>query len=427
MRKTSLVLLCLFLLCSLATAKTTLNVWVTGHSNEILSVMKEVIDSKFSPQFDVDVVLTGLSWADNESKYLLAAASNDVPDVGSAGALFLPELGLRGALVDLRTMPGIDEVITRASPGFYRSLTYENAIFGIPYYSSVTLAYYRDDILQDLGLGEIDTWEDLRRVLPKMQARGSNFALEWYLTNTVYSDINAFMWQNGGDDYTPDLSRSGYDLPGSIKGFKEFCELYTKYNIANELPQFIGFTTGEIAILSSSQGMYANLNNAAPQLKGKWSLRPYIGTMYQGELNRSATGTGWSLGLFKGSKNKELGWEFIKWFTSEEIQSEIANKVMERIQGSFFLPAHLESITKLPLPENDLQTLISQLKVSKASLFGLVSPNNRRRYLQFAAQEAILQGVDPEVAIRKYAAEHNVEIKRKQNEYKRFIEKLRKN
>ena len=60
-------------------------------------------------------------------------------------------------------------------------------------------------------------------------------------------------------------------------------------------------------------------------------------------------------------------------------------------------------------------------------IFGLVSPNNRRRYLQFAAQEAILQGVDPEVAIRKYAAEHNVEIKRKQNEYKRFIEKLRKN
>ncbi len=425
MRKKSLVLLCFLLICSLASAKT-LTVWFTGHSNEILSIIKDLIDRKFSPKYGVDVEITGLSWTDNETKYLLASASNDVPDVGSTGALFLPELGLRGALVDLRTMPGIDEVVTRAPAGYYRSLTYEGILFGIPYYSSLGIAYYRDDILQNLGLGKIDTWEDLKLALPKMQAKGTNFSLEWGLSNTVYSDVNAFMWQNGGDDYTPDLNRSGYDLPGSIKGFKEFCELYTKYHIAKEVPQFQGFVDGELAVLGSSQGLYANLKTAAPQINGKWSLQVYPGTFYKGEINRSATGTGWSLGLFKASKNKELGWEFIKWFTSEEIQLELADKISERIQGAFFLPANLNAINKLKLPEKDLQTILAQLKFSKASVFGLVSPNNRRRYLQFAAQEAVLHGTDPETTIRKYAQEHNVEIQRKQVEYKRYIQQLLK-
>lgn len=425
MKKGIIVLICLLLCCIVASAKN-LTVWITGHSNEELAIMKEIINSKFSPKFNVDVDVTGLSWADNETRYLLAAASNDVPDVGTTGGLFLPELGLRGALVDLREMPGYQEVVQRASPGFYRSLTYEGVLFGIPYFSSVSFTFYRDDIISKLGLGNIDTWEDLRRALPKMQANGTNFAFHWYLTDTVYSDINAFMWQNGGDDYTPDLQSSGLDMPGSIKGFKEFCEFYTKYRVANEVPHFNGFINGDLAIIGAAQTMYANLVNGAPQISGKWSIRPYIGTVYQNELNRSATGTGWSMGLFKASKNKELGWEFIKWFTSEEIQLEIAEKVMQRIKGSMFLPAHLGSLNKLPLPKNDLQVMLEQLKVSKASIFGLVAPKNRRRYLQFAAQEAILQGVDPETAIRKYAQEHNSEIKRKQVEYKRYIEQLLK-
>lgn len=423
MKKTIALILGILLLSSLALAKP-LEVWITGHSNEQLQIMREMIDDQFTPKFGVEVEVTGLSWSDNESKYLLAAASGDVPDVGSTGGLFLPELGLRGALLDLKDLPDFDEVAKRASPGFYRSLTYEGLVFGIPYFSSLSVAYYRDDILQELGLGNIDTWDDLRKILPKLQARGSNFGLAWGLSETVYSDVNAFMWQNGGDDYTPDLQKSGLDMPGSIKGFTEFCELYTVHNIAKEIPQFAGFSNGDLAITVSGQAMYANLKNGAPQLEGKWSLRPVIGTMHEGEINRSATGTGWSMGIFKASKNQELAWEFVKWYTSEQVQLEMAVKITERVKGSMFLPANLGSLNNLPIDEADRKTFLEQLKASKASIFGLVSPNNRRRYLQFAAQEAVLTGVDPTEAITKYAAEHNVEIARKQNEYKRYIEKL---
>jgi ABC-type glycerol-3-phosphate transport system substrate-binding protein len=422
-KKIFALIVVLVLLSNLALAKT-LTVWITGHSNEELNIMKEMIDEQFSPKFGVEVAVTGLSWADNESKYLLAAASGDVPDVGSAGGLFLPELGLRGALVNLTDFPDFEEVRKRAPEGFYRSLTYDSLVFGVPYFSSLTVAYYRDDILQNLGLGPIETWDDLRRALPKMQANNTNFSLSWGLTNTVYSDINLFMWQNGGDDYTPDLQRSGLDMPGSIKGFTEFVELYTVYKIPMETPLFQGFINGDLAIMLSGQAMYANLMNGAPQLQGKWSLREVIGTMQDGEINRAATGTGWSMGIFKESKNKELAWEFIKWFTSEEVQLEMTKRITERITGSMFLPANLASLQHIPVADADRQTFLRQLEVSKASVFGLVSPNNRRRYLQFAAQEAVLTGIDPKDAMTKYAAEHNAEIARKQAEYKRFIERL---
>ena len=130
------------------------------------------------------------------------------------------------------------------------------------------------------------------------------------------------------------------------------------------------------------------------------------------------------MGIFKESKNKELAWEFIKWFTSEEVQLEMTKRITERITGSMFLPANLASLQHIPVADADRQTFLRQLEVSKASVFGLVSPNNRRRYLQFVAQEAVLTGVDPKDAMTKYAAEHNAEIARKQAEYKRFIERL---
>lgn len=403
-----------------------LDVWLTGLTNEELSIFREMA-TDYTKRYGVEVVFTNLSWADFENRFILAAASGETPDIGGMGPLFAPELGLRGAVIDLKaTFSDFNEVYSRIAPGFFSSLSYQGSVFGIPYNANVTVGFQRNDILSQLGVSSVNSWNELRTLLPKAQAKDSTMALQWGLTENVYADLNMFMWQHGGDDYSSDLKSSGFDSPEVIQAFKEYVELYNKYKIPKEVPFFQSFSNGELFYMLQYQNMYTNLKTAAPQISGKWSMVQVPGTLQGTELNRTASAGGAALTIFKNSKMQKEAWNFIKWMTDEAVQAEFSKKVMAKIPGAIFVPANRQAILKIDMPKEDLQLMLKAVDIGASSTYGLVAPRLRRRYLQFAAQESILEGIDPEVAIRKAADEHNAEIKKKEKEYARFISSLLK-
>ena len=134
--------------------------------------------------------------------------------------MFAPELGLRGAVINLAQFPDYEEFAANFPPMYFNSLQYQGLVFGIPYRSYLYLTYQRTDILQDLGIAPVTTWTELKSILPRLQAQGMNFALTFGISESVYADVNMFMWQYGGDDYNEDLTKSGYDSPESIAGLK---------------------------------------------------------------------------------------------------------------------------------------------------------------------------------------------------------------
>ncbi len=415
------ILVCLSLS---AGAAEKISVWLTGHINEEMNIIKEITETAFTAKTGIAVEYTNLSWADFENRFLMAAASGDAPDVGGAGALFLPELGLRGALMDLSQMPGFADISKRSYPGFYRSLQYKNMTFGIPYTATVSTAFQRDDLLNALGIKSIDTWDELRQVLPKLQAKNSNVSLQWFMSETLYADVNMFMWQRGADDYNADLTKSGYDTPECITAFRDYVELYTKHKIPKDIPILQALINGDLAMTIQYPNFFQNLTVSSPQLAGKWSMVQVPGYNVGGKLNRTSTGGGSAVGIFDSSKKKTQAWEFIKWLTDETTQLEISNRVMNQIKGTIFLPSIRGGVNKIPIDSKAAQVFENALNVATSSIYGLVAPRHRRRYLQMAAQKAILNGENPEKAIRDAAEEHNSEIKKKQVEYDRFIKKL---
>lgn len=56
-----------------------------------------------------------------------------------------------------------------------------------------------------------------------------------------------------------DLTKSGYDSPESIAGFKEFAEIYTQYKIPQQVVAYQSFTQGELPILMQSGHFATNL------------------------------------------------------------------------------------------------------------------------------------------------------------------------
>ena len=65
-------------------------------------IMQEMTDSVFTAKTGIEVKIESIPSDGRESKYLLAAASGDVPDIGVTGSLGPADLGVRGAAVDLR-------------------------------------------------------------------------------------------------------------------------------------------------------------------------------------------------------------------------------------------------------------------------------------------------------------------------------------
>ncbi|MDD2430943.1 MAG: extracellular solute-binding protein [Bacillota bacterium] len=401
-----------------------IDVWLTGLTNEQLRIVSEVTENDFTSKTGINVNFMVFTVSDTETKLLLAAASGEGPDIAGSGPLFLPELGLRGALIDLSTLPDFDEIYSRANPRLYRSLQYQGLTFGIPHDSTITTAYIRDDIFASLGLSAPKTWLEVKQILPKLQAQGSSMLMQFRLTEILYADVNMFMWQRGADDYTPDLSRSGYDSPECIEAFKEYLEFYTLYKIPSEIPALQGFIDGSLAMVFQYSPFHQNLMNAAPQILGKWSLAQVPGTETAGRLDRTANAGGQAIGIFANSTKKAEAWEFIKWFTSDPIQVTIANRIINEIPGSFYMPANRAAIMMMDMDKETLTLFCDALEEGSRSIYGLVAPRNRRRYLQMAVQRCILQGEDPEKSIRQAANEHNAEIEKKQIEYDRFIKKL---
>ena len=71
---------------------------------------------------------------------------------------------------------------------------------------------------------------------------------------------------------------------------------------------------------------YTLIKNGAPELDGEWEIAPYIGTVRKdGVTNRTFVANGTGAAIMKGSKKKQAAWEFIKWWTSKEVQTEYTN------------------------------------------------------------------------------------------------------
>ncbi len=431
MFKKRIMVLFIFTLLTLAVLASPVQVW-SPQSLEWNKIIQELTDAYFTPATKIPVQVQSIPWSGFEQKYLLAAASGDVPEVGITGSLGPADLGIRGAAVDLSKYgQEYQKLRNQMYPGLMRSFEFMGTNFGLPMQMVIYPMVYRADVLQELGLNVPKTWSDLYTILPKMQANKKNFytafAFKEGQAEVVYADVSMFIWQHGADWYTPDRKRSGLDTPQAIKGFREFAELFTKRGIPKAAESFMGFKQGELPLMLTSMWQYANIETAAPELKGKWGLALVPGTKQaDGSINHAAYIGGMTFALFKDAKRVNDGFAWLKWFLSPDIQGKMAQRVSKEVVGSIFIPANVNAVNAMQIPADHIKVVLEQAKASIAPAYALAPESVTQRFINFAAYEAVVEGKDPETAIRKAARDMTNELEKKQKEYARYISKLNK-
>ncbi|HHY20005.1 MAG TPA: extracellular solute-binding protein [Firmicutes bacterium] len=429
--RNSLLVLVALVVLSFSVFAAPVQVW-SPQTIEWNKIIQELTDADFTAKTNIPVDIHTIPWAGFEQKYLLAAASGDVPDVGITGSLGPADLGIRGAAVDLsRYGKEYEELRNQMFPGLMRSFEFMGTNFGLPMDMALYPMVYRSDILQELGLEVPNTWNELYEILPKLQANNKNFytafAFKEGQAEVVYADVSMFIWQHGGDWYTPDRTKSGLDTPESIKGFTEFAELFTKRGVPKAAESFMGFKQGELPLMLTSMWQYANFEMAAPELKGKWSISLVPGTKRtDGSINHAAYIGGMTFALFEKGKRVDDGFLWLKWFLSAETQGKLAQRIIKEIPGSIYIPTNINAIEYLPLPKEHIKVIMNQAKDSIAPAYALAPESVTLRFINFAAYEAVVEGANPETAIKKAARDMNTELDKKQREYARFITKLKK-
>jgi ABC-type glycerol-3-phosphate transport system substrate-binding protein len=396
------------------------------------------IERDFTPKTGIRIKLLGFGYGAPFNKILLAAAAGNkggesYPDMVFSNPLWPMELYSRGAAVDFRReFPDYDKFAQdNLFTGPLQAFTFQNAVFATASNHWTQATYYRKDVFDKMGWTVPQTWDDVRAMIPKLREQKMDFAyrpgsmstdgIEWGLPAGYFP----FLWQHGGDLYDEAGLKSALDTPQAIASFNELTDLFTKHKIPLEMNTQKVLGSGELPILVHHDiniGGYRAVLNGAKIDPDNMRMALFPGRKKGNTIDHQANTYSWCWWVMKDSNNKQEAWQYLKWMLSDDIQYNVLaswNKMLPGLPWKFSNRRATEKYLATFHPREG-KTLVDQMNMSRGirpALGGLLVP----RFILNAFVEVIQKGEDPEVAIRKAAAESNKEMKRKQKEFERFV------
>lgn len=345
---------------------TSITLWI-GTGRDQANVIKSMIDATFTPEsgINVNVQLVDMN------TLLRATLAGQGPDVaiqvpntnGIAGSVLSTgndsavNYGIRNAVLDLTQFPDYDEVVTRFSDSAMVQLRFNGATYGLPETQTFPMMFYRKDILSELGLEIPQTWDDVKVAMTVLAKNQMEFGM--LPSEQVFAML---LYQNGGAYYNADGSRSALDSEEAVNTFKQYCEYYTDYKLDKETSVDQRFRTGECPIIIADYTLYNNLQVSAPDIDGLWGIAPVPGTEKEdGTIDRSVGSTGLTSLIMSATDEPKACWEFLKWWTSTEVQTNFGYE-MESLQGEAgrVPTANLQAFANLAWKASDMEALLEQ-------------------------------------------------------------------
>ncbi len=352
--------------------KTVLDVWVSM-GTETADILKNLADSEFTPATDIAVNISILPAGQMNTGALnslqLAIISGKAPDVALGVGPGMPvELGIRGIAVDMSNLKGFEDVKKNYIEQCFNANTFNNGVYGIPERMDFRVMFYRTDILQTLGVSIPDTWEEMiDKVLPALNQNQMSLFLP--------QDYTMFLFQNGGEYFSENGLECELDSAEAYQAFDQYTEMFTNYGVPVTNQFFNRFRVGTLPIGVGGIAEYLSLLNGAPEILGKWKIALIPGVKQaDGSIDRSHGSTVTSSSMMLVSEKEKESWEFMKWWTSADIQVRFAQSVEARINvGSRVNSANVEAFKSLPWISEDLDVIVDSfdgVKEAKGVLGG---------------------------------------------------------
>ncbi len=284
---------------------------------EDVDAQQATVDKFNAEHDDIEVTLEAYG-GEFDTKISAGMGSNDMPDVmymwnypAYAGGLEPLDSYIEGEGADYKE-------------NFYDTLwnynSYDGSTYGIPIGFTTHALFYNKDIFKEAGIDEPTndwTWDDVKTAAKTITEKcDGKKGFSFQMKPDPY-DYEMYLWSNG----TAYVNEDG-ELEGNLNSdeakevFSMFQEMEKdEYAVATEKSGTDEFRSG----------------NTAMYVYGSWS----INTLKEDEVNFGVVNipsfgkqpsvsilSSSGISMSKDSKNKEAAWEFIKFWTSEEMNKE---------------------------------------------------------------------------------------------------------
>ena len=406
------------LLGGTAEGKTSIDVWVNNGRDQA-TILKRLADSRFTPQTGIQVnvkISNAVSTAASTtvSSLLMATVSGQGPDVAvSLGNSEPVNYASRGAAVDLSRFSGFEEVVGRFMQSAVVPFEYQGGYYGLAETQTFPMMFYRTDILEELGLEPPETWEDLYTVVGDLQKK--------YMTVGIPGDMSYLatqILQNGGTLYNDDKSRSELGSQLALTQFKNWTNLYTSYELPLDYDAANRFRTGEMPIVIADYSFFNRISVLAPELKGLWDFQMIPGTeQADGSISHTALAGGSCAMMLATSDKQEEAWEFLRWWTDEDTQTEYGRQLENQMGvAARHASANMNAMKNLPWTTAERNKLFAQWEQVQG-LPEVPGSYYVARNVDNALRNVLSYGNDPQEVLKEYAISINEEIASKREEF----------
>ena len=199
-----------------------------------------------------------------------------------------------------------------------------------------------------------------------------------------------------------------------MQAFEKWTDLYSDYRFEQVYDPFSRFRDGTYPLVIQNYTFCNQLKSAAPEINGLWDFTLVPGTrLPDGSVSHAANSTGSGAVIFTKTKNKEAAWEFLKWFSSTEVQTSYGNLV-EGLLGTMgrFDAANTETLSGLSWTPAELKKLEAQRSELK-EIPVIPASYAVTRNIMTAFRETVNSHRNPRDTIMWYNRDINTEIKRK--------------
>ena len=329
-------------------------IW-SGSGRDQAQIIRNLTEMQFTPEYGIqaDVMLVP------GTALLPAVFAGTGPDVVlGTTSTEAANLSFRGALANLAEFSDFSDISKRFSPSAMTPLEFDGTAYALPETQSFYVMFYRKDILSELGVEIPDSWEDVVTLLPILQKKQMNFGIST-------GNLNGFvmmLYQNGEALYSKDCTSTAITGKKAIKLFDFFTSFYTLYEIPQSFDFLTRFRFGTIPIGIADYTLYNQLSVSAPELNNMWGITNVPGHRKEdGTLDHTTVSVSTGCIILDSCSNKEQAWDYLKWWTSSEIQLSYG-KQLENILGKAarYATANLEAFSMLPWSRAEDEALNNQ-------------------------------------------------------------------
>ena len=401
-----------------------ITVWITSGRDQS-TVLKALVDDVFTPETGIPVNVKLVL----QTTVLNATLAGTGPDI----ALQMPQgdpvnYALRNAVEPLSQFEGWEEVAAQYPDSAKAPYWYDGELYGLPMTHVYNVMFYRNDILDELGVEAPDTWDELIDMLPTLQQNNLEFAIpstERKFGNTMSPDLSSFMallYQNGGSMYNDKLTKCTIADEAGVKAFEMYTRFYSHYGLPMVYEFANRFRTGEMPIGIQDYDTYNTLAVLAPEIRGLWEFSLIPGTEQEdGTIDRSCSSWGYSAMILKDKERSDemtqKCWEFMKWWADSETQTRYGRE-LEAVMGSSarYQTANLISFEELPWSADQMAILKEQWAWTE-QIPEVPGGYFVTRHITNAARKVYNESQDPRETLLDYVDTINDEIEKKRIEF----------